>query len=70
MKYHFPNSPYLQYIEALENLQKEFDQKREALRQTLRNAQKLCKHENATYHPDPSGNNDSYIECNECGKRM
>jgi hypothetical protein len=27
-----------------------------------------CNHELTTYHPDPSGNNDSYMECEICGK--
>lgn len=27
----------------------------------------LCNHENTTYHPDPSGNNDSCYTCDECG---
>ncbi len=27
----------------------------------------MCKHESRTYHPDPSGNNDSSWECIICG---
>lgn len=26
-----------------------------------------CKHWDRVYHPDPSGNNDSYYECTICG---
>lgn len=68
MKYDFQNSPYWKYHDALAALEKEFEAKREILRQELRAAQKICKHEHTTYHPDPSGNNDSYTECDVCGK--
>lgn len=30
--------------------------------------QKECPHISTTYHPDASGNNDSNVECNHCGK--
>ena len=30
--------------------------------------QKVCKHTNTTYYPDPSGNHDSETQCNVCGK--
>ena len=26
-----------------------------------------CKHEKRTFHPDPSGNNDSCYSCDACG---
>lgn len=29
-----------------------------------------CSHKNTIYHPDPSGNNDSYHECTTCGKEF
>ncbi len=29
--------------------------------------QKNCPHWSKSYHPDPSGNNDSYYECDTCG---
>lgn len=32
--------------------------------------QKKCAHWSKTYHPDPSGNNDSYYECESCGKYL
>jgi hypothetical protein len=32
--------------------------------------QKRCSHENTTYSPDPSGNNDSSLSCNDCGKEI
>jgi len=67
MKWNFPDSPYLQYLEAIEALEQEYKEKREALKATLREAQKKCTHPHTTYHPDPSGNNDSYTECDICG---
>ena len=30
--------------------------------------QKKCSHWSQSYHPDPSGNSDSYNECDICGK--
>lgn len=32
--------------------------------------QQYCHHWSRTYHPDPSGNNDSFYECDVCGKYM
>lgn len=29
--------------------------------------QKRCEHYATIYHPDPSGNSDSYYECDICG---
>lgn len=31
---------------------------------------KRCPHPTTTYHPDPSGNSDSYYECNLCGAEV
>ena len=28
---------------------------------------RTCPHENTTKHRDPSGNNDNFEECNDCG---
>ena len=70
MKWDFPNSPWWIYVDALEKLDAEYKAKRDALKQTLREAQAVCKHEKTTYHPDPSGNNDSYTECDVCGKEV
>ena len=30
--------------------------------------QSTCPHKDTGFVPDPSGNNDSYYECNVCGK--
>lgn len=40
------------------------------LQDGIRKMQGMCKHQDTTYHPDPSGNNDSYTECNICGKSL
>lgn len=32
--------------------------------------QKQCNHWSKTYHPDPSGNSDSFYECEICGKYL
>ena len=33
----------------------------------LRELNNICPHYSLTYHPDPSGNNDSYYRCSICG---
>lgn len=38
------------------------------LDEKLAGIQKECPHISTTYHPDASGNNDSSVECNHCGK--
>lgn len=70
MKYDFPNSPWWQYISAVETLDKEYNAKKLGLKIILKEAQAKCNHPRTTYHPDPSGNNDSYIECDVCGKEL
>ncbi len=36
----------------------------------IRESQARCKHWSRTYHPDPSGNSDSFYECDTCQKYM
>ena len=70
MKYDFPDSPWWQYVSALEALDAEYKAKRDHLREVLRGYQAKCDHPKTTYHPDPSGNNDSYTECDVCGMEL
>ncbi|HNV97497.1 MAG TPA: hypothetical protein PKL13_04330 [bacterium] len=70
MKIDFPNSPYWQYINALEALDKEYQSKKQALLNTLKEAQNNCSHPSTTSFPDPSGNQDSSTECDICGKEL
>lgn len=70
MKWDFASSPWWTYVGALEALDAEYKTKKDALKASLREAQKQCKHEKTTYHPDPSGNNDSYTECDYCGAEI
>lgn len=70
MKYDFSDSPYWQYTEAMDALDKEYQIKRDYLREVLRGRQSKCGHPKTTYYPDPSGNNDSRIECDVCGKEL
>jgi len=69
-KYDFPDSPWWQYTDALEKLDKKYKAKKEILKQKLLEEQEKCPHKSITFHPDPSGNNDSYYECNRCGKEI
>lgn len=59
----------------IQDLVREKDKARQSFEQTIKdldtgikNVQANCKHQHTTYHPDPSGNNDSHIECCICGK--
>lgn len=70
MKYDFPDSPWWKYVQALEKLDEEYRIQRDILRRHLQEAQSKCEHPKTTYHPDPSGNNDSYTECDVCGKEI
>jgi hypothetical protein len=41
------------------------------LRLELKSYQKICKHDKGVrFHEDPSGNNDSWSECRECGAEI
>lgn len=61
-------------LQACENnlltLQKQFNASKESLRSEQRDIWKECDHPVKTYHPDPSGNNDSHYECCICGKEI
>ena len=46
------------------------DRKMKKLGQKLYNLQKTCNHQDHTWHGDPSGNNDSFNECNDCLKQF
>ena len=70
MKYDFPKSPWWTYVDAIEALDKEYKAKKDFLKEKLREEQKKCKHSKTTFHPDPSGNNDSFTECDVCGKEI
>ncbi len=63
-------SPYSQYVMAIEALDEEYKAKRAAIKAKLRDAQQKCTHSKTTYYPDPSGNNDSYWQCDLCGLRF
>jgi hypothetical protein len=70
MKHNFPNSPWWTYVEAIEALDAEYRAKRGHLRAVLQVEQTKCTHPKTTYHPDPSGNNDSFTKCDVCGKEL
>lgn len=39
-------------------------------KELLLEEQKKCRHRAEQFNPDASGNNDSYYECINCGKRV
>lgn len=53
---------------ALSDEEKRHTAKVNELNAKIKDWQVGCRHWDRTYHPDPSGNNDSYQECNACGK--
>lgn len=54
-------------LRSLENV---FKVDKEKIHAKMKEVQGKCIHAARTYHPDPSGNSDSYYECNICGKEL
>lgn len=46
----------------------EYRKAMDAINGEIKSVKDKCPHLTRTYHPDPSGNNDSYHECDSCGK--
>jgi hypothetical protein len=47
-------------------LQEKYDRDKAALESRKNEIVKKCPHLQLTYHPDPSGNNDSWYSCDVC----
>jgi hypothetical protein len=47
-----------------------YKEKLKGLDEVEKELQKNCSHYEFVYHPDPSGNSDSYYECLICGKEL
>jgi hypothetical protein len=62
--------PVIKYQKGLAKLKEEYSLGEQILYYSLKKAQMECQHGKTTYHPDPSGNNDSYTECDLCGKEI
>lgn len=56
------------YNAALNDENRRHEAKIKELDARVTELRKKCKHWERTYHPDPSGNSDSYYECQVCGK--
>jgi chromatin segregation and condensation protein Rec8/ScpA/Scc1 (kleisin family) len=54
----------------IEEENKKHEAKIKDVKQRMTALQERCKHWSKTYHPDPSGNSDSYYECDICDKYM
>lgn len=52
---------------TIEKIEQEKKESIALVRKDTRYIRSLCKHEKTTYHPDPSGNNDSCYTCDICG---
>ncbi len=62
------NWPIIKFENQLKKLSKKFSDDLSILESELLKAQETCSHKQTRYCPDPSGNNDSYTECDWCGK--
>lgn len=49
-------------------VQRKADARIKNLEKKLTQLQNTCSHSKTTFHSDPSGNNDSFLECEICGK--
>jgi hypothetical protein len=54
----------------LQDEQNKYEKVVKDLKTNIKDYQKKCQHWTRTYHPDPSGNSDSFYECNICGKEF
>ena len=51
-----------------EKIEEKYKADLEELSHRLKKIRDECPHHEVTYHPDPSGNNDSSYDCDLCGK--
>ena len=61
-------------IEKIEETIREEEKKHEekiiSLKKEIQAIRKTCSHKETKYHPDASGNNDSWRSCIECGAEV
>ena len=57
-------------LAAIKDIENECLRKKETQREKISSLQKECQHWLKTYYSDPAGGNDSYYECNICGKNI
>jgi hypothetical protein len=55
---------------ALEKAEDDHQKRVLAIHEKIVRKREVCPHYTTTYHPDPSGNNDSWRECDICGKDL
>lgn len=53
--------------EEKQNLQKKLLEDIREINKKIREIRKDCDHQDYTFYGDPSGNNDSFRQCNVCG---
>lgn len=54
----------------IEDEEAKYEKRIKEIKTCIKDWQETCKHWSKTFHPDPSGNNDSFHECNICGKEL
>lgn len=56
--------------QALASINKQYNEDVDKFRKDIKEIMKTCSHDFRIYHPDPSGNNDSYYSCDICGDNV
>lgn len=61
---------YLAIEREYNQKRKEFQEYDKEYRMKLRDLRAQCPHVNTSFETDPSGNNDSCHQCDDCGKEL
>jgi len=64
------HTPFELYKRRIEKENKIHNDKLKEFLDVLKNAQNNCNHDKCDFYFDPSGNNDSYYEYLDCGKKI
>lgn len=63
----FLNEEIHELSKEIDSLKIRLEEMERLLDDKVRQFQLTCKHEKTRYYPDPSGNNDSFHSCLDCG---
>jgi hypothetical protein len=56
--------------QLIDKAREDHDRRVAGIEKDIARLRAYCPHYTTTYHPDPSGNNDSWRECDACGKEL
>lgn len=57
-----------QLIARRDKINKQYKKDLAAIEDGFKALRAICPHNKTTFHSDPSGNNDSFFSCENCGK--